>query len=109
MLLLSFLPRLRALATQRPLHRLRVVSLLLGSAAWPATGQLAGGWSSTPMLLWALAAGAVAAGAAVGARFLRGTSTRDGRWLHVPVFALSAVFALTLGSLMLWDLVAARA
>uniref|UniRef100_UPI00037BBC0B serine hydrolase domain-containing protein n=1 Tax=Nocardiopsis lucentensis TaxID=53441 RepID=UPI00037BBC0B len=110
-LLLSLLLRRRTLLTQRPLDRLRVVSLSLGSLSWLAAGQRAGDWTSTPMLLWALAAGVVAAAVTVGVWFLRGAPTENGRWrwLHVPVFVLSVVFSLTLGSLMLWGLVAAYA
>ncbi|MEV2277537.1 serine hydrolase domain-containing protein [Nocardiopsis sp. NPDC049922] len=110
-LLLSLLLRRRTLVTQRPLDRLRVVSLSLGSLSWLAAGQRAGDWTSTPAVLWALAVGAVAAALTVGVWHLRRAPTDNARWrwLHVPVFVLSVVFSLTLGSLMVWGLVAASA
>ncbi|WP_017599503.1 serine hydrolase domain-containing protein, partial [Nocardiopsis lucentensis] len=108
-LLLSLMLRRRTLLTQRPLDRLRVVSLSLGAAAWLVAGQRAGDWAWAPLALWALAVGAAAVGVTVGVWHLRRAPTENGhrRWLHVPVFVLSVVFSLTLGSLMLWGLVAA--
>lgn len=108
-LLISLMLRRRTLITQRLLDRLRIVSLSLGSLAWLATGQRWGDWQATPMVLWALGVGLVAAGITVGVWHFRRVPTEAGRWrwLHVPVFVLSVAFSLTLGSLMVWSLVIA--
>lgn len=107
-LLLSLVLRRRTLITQRRLDRLRVVSLGLGALAWLTAGQRLGSWTDLPMVVWALAAGLVAAGITVGVWHVRGAPTEAGRWrwLHVGVFVLSVVFSLTLGGLALWGLVA---
>ena len=105
-LLVSLMLRRRTLITQRLLDRLRIVSLSLGSLTWLVTGLRWGDWQTTPMVLWALAAGLVAAGLTVGAWHFRRVPAEAGRWrrLHVSVFALSVVFSLTLGSLMVWSM-----
>ncbi|MEV2277538.1 serine hydrolase domain-containing protein [Nocardiopsis sp. NPDC049922] len=110
-LLLSLMVRRRTLVTGSPLDRLRVVSLSLGAVAWLVAGQRLGDWTWAPLALWALAAGAVAAGVTVGVWHFRRAPTENGRWrwLHVPVFVLSVIFSLALGSLTLWGLVAAAA
>lgn len=108
-LLVSLMLRRRTLVTQRLLDRLRIVSLSLGSLTWLVTAQRWGDWQTTPMVLWSLAAGLVAAGVTVGVWHVRRVPVEAGRWrwLHVPVFALSVAFSLTLGSLMVWSIAVA--
>jgi hypothetical protein len=98
--------RRRTLVTQRRLDRLRVVSLSLGARAWLVAAQRVGSWAATPVSVWALAAGLVAAGITVGVWHWRRVPVEAGRfrWLHVPVFVLSVAFSLTLASVMLWGL-----
>ncbi|MFD6950832.1 hypothetical protein A6A08_11800 [Nocardiopsis sp. TSRI0078] len=105
MLLISLMLRRRALIAQRLLGRLRAVCLSLGSTAWLAADRRWGDWPAVPMILWALGAGLVAAGIAVGVLYLRGAPAEGGEWrrTHVSVFVLSVVFSLTLGSLMVWS------
>ncbi|WP_150238933.1 hypothetical protein [Nocardiopsis quinghaiensis] len=108
MLLISLILRRRTRIARRLLERLRTVSLSLGPTAWPAAGQRWGDWAAAPMILWALGAGLVAAGITVGVWHFRRVPTEAGkeRWPHVSVFVLSVVFSLTLGSLMVWSVVA---
>ncbi|GHC75417.1 hypothetical protein GCM10007079_10660 [Nocardiopsis terrae] len=108
-LLLALVLRRRTLITQRPLDRLRIVSLTLGALAWNLVALRLGSWTATPALAWALGTALVAAAIAVGAWHWRRVPVEAGRfrWLHVPVFALSVLLSLGLGSLMLWGLAVA--
>ncbi|WP_255499329.1 serine hydrolase domain-containing protein [Nocardiopsis sp. Huas11] len=106
LLLVSLMLRRRTLVAQRRLDRLRIVSLSAGALAWLAAAQRMGSWAQTPMVVWAVAAGLVAAGITVGVWHWRRVPVEAGRfrWLHVPVFALSVLFSLTLAFVALWGL-----
>ncbi|GAB3734386.1 serine hydrolase domain-containing protein [Nocardiopsis nanhaiensis] len=108
-LLISLAIRRRTLITQRPIDRLRVVSLSLGNLAWLAFLQRSGIWLEVHHVFFSLSAGAVAASLAVLAWHFVRVPTEAGRfrWLHVTVFVFSVLFSLTLGSLMTWGLIAA--
>ncbi|PDP88254.1 hypothetical protein CQJ94_07105 [Glycomyces fuscus] len=109
MLLVLLLTRRATLALRHLADRLRLTYLSLGAAAWPASGHRREDWHLTPMVLWAFGAGLTAAAVTVGAWYLlRGPKESGGRRSpHVPVLVASVVFSLTLGSLMVWNLVAA--
>ncbi|WP_017584999.1 serine hydrolase domain-containing protein [Nocardiopsis ganjiahuensis] len=109
LLLLALVARRRTLVTQRPIDRLRVVSLTLGNLAWLAYLQRAGVWTELPTGLFALSAGAVAAAVTVGVWHWRRVPVEAGRfrWLHVTVFVLSVLFSLGLVTLMTWGITAA--
>ncbi|MFD0776046.1 serine hydrolase domain-containing protein, partial [Streptomonospora algeriensis] len=63
---LSLMVRRRTLVGQRPLDRLRVVSMTAGSFAALGAALMMGDWVGTPPVLWALSVGALAAAAVVG-------------------------------------------
>lgn len=107
-LLLALVARRRTLVTQRPIDRLRLVSLSLGNLAWLTYLQRSGVWTELPTGLFALSAGAVAAAVTVGVWHWRRVPVEAGRfrWLHVTVFVFSVLFSLALGSLMAYGLVA---
>ena len=109
-LLLALMIRRRTLIAQRPLDRLRIVSLSLGAVAWWVYTQRGGVWTDLPTELSALAAGVVATAVTVGAWHWRRVPTEAGRfrWLHVTVFVFSVLFSLTLLSLMVYALLFAR-
>ncbi|WP_186356246.1 serine hydrolase domain-containing protein [Streptomonospora sp. PA3] len=88
---LALMLRRRTLVGQRPLDRLRVVSMTAGASALLLAGLMVGDWVATPPALWAAAVGAVAAAAAVGVWFWPRLATEAGRWrwLHVACFILS--------------------
>ncbi|MFE9242881.1 serine hydrolase [Nocardiopsis sp. NPDC006938] len=104
LLLLSLTLRRRTLVTQRPLDRLRLVSLTLGAVAWSLFAARLGGWVATPVVVWALGVGLIAASVVVGSWHWSRVPVEAGRWrwLHVPVFAVSVLFSLALGGLMAW-------
>ncbi|GAA1458669.1 beta-lactamase family protein [Nocardiopsis exhalans] len=108
-LLLALVLRHRTLVTQRPLDRLRIVSLTLGALAWNLLGLRHGDWVGTPAFVWALGLGLIAAAVTVGAWYWRRVPVEAGRfrWLHVTVFVLSLLFSLSLGSLMGWGIAVA--
>lgn len=101
-LLLALMIRRRTLITQRPLDRLRIVSLSLGAVAWLVYTQRGGVWTDLPTELSAVAAGMVATAVTVGVWHWRRAPTEAGRfrWLHVTVFVLSVLFSLMLLSVM---------
>jgi CubicO group peptidase (beta-lactamase class C family) len=105
-LLLALVLRRRTLITQRPLDRLRIVSLTLGAVAWGLVGLRQGSWVATPESVWALGLGLVAAAVTVGVWHWRRVPVEAGRfrWLHMSVFVLSVLFSLGLGSLMGWGI-----
>ena len=109
-LLLALMIRRRTLLTQRPLDRLRIVSLSLGAVAWWVYTQRGGVWTDLPTELSAVAAGMVATAVTVGVWHWRRVPTEAGRfrWLHVTVFVFSVLFSLTLLSLMVYALLFAR-
>lgn len=109
LLLLALMARRRTLITQRPLDRLRVVSLSLGGLAWTLFFLRMGVWTLVPHALWAVAVGAVVTGVVVGAWHFRRVPVEAGRWrwLHVPVFALSVAYSLVLGGAGLWGMLIA--
>ena len=109
-LLLALMVRRRTLITQRPLDRMRVVSLGLGSLAWMVYVLRAGLWTDLPSVLFPVAAGVVAAALAVGAWHWRRVPVEAGRfrWLHVTMFAFSVLFSLTLFTYMGYGLLAAH-
>ncbi|MBR8744700.1 serine hydrolase, partial [Nocardiopsis sp. MG754419] len=109
-LLLALVLRRRTLITQRPLDRLRLVSLGLGALAWLVYAQRGGVWTDLPTELFGVAAGAVGAALTVGVWHWSRVPTEAGRfrWLHVTVFVLSVLFSLTLLSLMGYGLVVAH-
>jgi CubicO group peptidase (beta-lactamase class C family) len=108
-LLLALVLRRRTLITQRPLDRLRIISLTLGALAWNLLGLRHGDWVSAPAFVWALGLGLTAAAVTVGVWHWRRVPVEAGRFrrLHVTVFVLSVLFSLTLGSLMAWGIAAA--
>lgn len=108
-LLLALVLRRRTLITQRPLDRLRIVSLTLGALAWNLLGLRHGDWVAAPAFVWALGLGLIAAAVTVGVWHWRRVPVEAGRfrWLHVIVFVLSVLFSLSLGSLMAWGLAVA--
>ncbi|GAA4916204.1 serine hydrolase domain-containing protein [Streptomonospora salina] len=92
LLALSLMLRRRTLVGQRPLDRLRVVSMTAGTAAVLAAALVTGDWVAAPPVVWAASAGAVVAAAAVGAWRWPRAAVEAGRWrwLHVAFFCLSA-------------------
>ena len=109
-LLLALMIRRRTLITQRPLDRLRIVSLSLGAVAWWVYTQRGGVWTDLPTEPSAVVAGVVATAITVGVWHWRRVPTEAGRfrWLHVTVFVFSVLFSLTLLSLMVYALLFAR-
>lgn len=109
-LLLALMIRRRTLITQRPLDRLRIVSLSLGAVAWWVYTQRGGVWTDLPTELSAVAAGVVATAVTVGVWHWGRVPTEAGRfrWLHVTVFVCSVLFSLTLLSLMVYALLFAQ-
>ena len=107
-LLLALALRRRTLITQRPLDRMRVVSLGLGSLAWLLYILRSGAWSAVPPVVWALGLGLAATGIALGAWQWRRVPVEAGRfrWLHVTVFVFSVLFSLTLATISGWGLLA---
>lgn len=103
-LLCGLMLRRRTLLTQRPLDRLRIVSLTLGAFAWVAAALRLGGWVDTPEVVWALGAGVAAAGVVLGVWHWRAAPIEAGRWrwLHVPVFALSVALSSVVLAGTLW-------
>ncbi|WP_169805238.1 serine hydrolase domain-containing protein [Nocardiopsis trehalosi] len=105
----ALMARRRTLIGQRPLDRLRVVSMPIGAAAVLLAALRTGSWVSTPPVVWALAVGAVAASAAVGAWYwprIAGNAARF-RWLHAALFAVSVAASVALGGVMVEALLAA--
>ncbi|GAA4940773.1 hypothetical protein GCM10023224_23160 [Streptomonospora halophila] len=85
--------RRRTLVGQRPLDRLRVVSMTAGASASLLAALVVGDWVSTPPAVWAASVGAVVAAGAVGVRQWPGLATEAGRWrwLHTAFFCLSVL------------------
>lgn len=105
-LLLALTLRRRTLVTQRPLDRMRIVSLGLGSLAWLLYILRSGAWSAVPSVVWASGLGLAAAGIALGVWHWRRVPTEAGRfrWLHVTVFVCSVLFSLSLAGVSVWGL-----
>ncbi|MFC3999511.1 serine hydrolase domain-containing protein [Nocardiopsis sediminis] len=110
LLAVTLMVRRRTLIGQRPLDRLRIVSMPLGALAVLLAALRTGSWVYTPPVLWALAIGAVAASVAVGAWFWPRVAVNAARWrwLHAVFFAVSVAASLTLGGTMLYGLAAAN-
>ena len=107
-LLLALMIRRRTLITQRPLDRMRIVSLGLGSLAWLIYVQRGGVWTDLPSELFTVAAGVVATALAVGVWHWRRVPVEVGRfrWSHVTVFVFSVLFSLALLTYMGYGLLA---
>ncbi|WP_026128910.1 serine hydrolase domain-containing protein [Nocardiopsis prasina] len=109
-LLLALAVRRRTLVTQRPIDRLRIVSLSLGNLAWLTYLQHIGVWTDVPNALFAWSVGVAAAAASVLAWHFVRVPVEAGRfrWLHVPVFALSVLLSLTVLSASVYALAVAH-
>ncbi|MYR31861.1 serine hydrolase [Nocardiopsis alba] len=105
-LLFALALRRRTLITQRPLDRMRIVSLGLGSLAWLLYILRNGAWSAVPPAVWAAGVALAVAGLALGVWQWRRVPVEAGRfrWLHVTVFVFSTLFSLTLAGLSGWSL-----
>ncbi|MFC4566020.1 serine hydrolase domain-containing protein [Nocardiopsis mangrovi] len=110
LLAVTLMIRRRTLIGQRPLDRLRIISMPLGALAVLVAALRMGSWVYTPPVLWALAIGAVAASIAVGAWFWPRVATNAARWrwLHAVLFVLSVAVSLALGGAALAGLVLAN-
>ncbi|KIH98318.1 hypothetical protein LP52_14335 [Streptomonospora alba] len=88
---LSLMLRRRTLVGQRPLDRLRIVSMTAGTSAALLAALPLGDWVSTPPALWAASAGTVVAAGAVGVWHWPRAAVEAGRvrWLHAACFGLS--------------------
>ncbi|QBI55634.1 serine hydrolase domain-containing protein [Streptomonospora litoralis] len=91
LLAVTLMLRRRTLVGQRPLDRLRVVSMSAGTSATLLGALVIGDWVATPPAVWAAAVGALVAAAAVGAWYWPRIPTEAGRWrwLHIAFFCLS--------------------
>ncbi|RCV55166.1 serine hydrolase domain-containing protein [Marinitenerispora sediminis] len=105
LLAVALMVRRRTLVGQRPLDRLRVVSMPLGATAVLLLVLRTGSWVYTPTAVWALALGLVVAALAVGIWYWpRVPAVRARvRWIRVPFFALSAMCSTGLAALMVWS------
>ncbi|GAB3699349.1 serine hydrolase domain-containing protein [Nocardiopsis oceani] len=104
LLLFALVLRRRTLIAQRPLDRLRIVSLTLGSVAWLLAALRVGGWVDTPPFVWALGVALVAAALTVAVWHWSRVPVEAARWrwLRITLFVPSVLFSLALGSLALW-------
>lgn len=109
-LALTLMARRKTLIGQRPLDKLRIISMPLGATAMLLVAQRAGSWAATPPALWALAVGCVAAALVVGVWLWPRAATVRARWrwLRIPVFGLSVAVSIMLGALAVWGLAAAN-
>ncbi|MFC7742216.1 serine hydrolase domain-containing protein [Nocardiopsis composta] len=100
----AFAVRRRTLVGQRPIDRMRIVSMPLGAAAVLALALPLGSWAVTPPVLWAAGLGAVAASAIAAAAQWNRTVWNNARWpwLHYPFFALSVLVSLSLIGVAGW-------
>ncbi|MBX9386812.1 serine hydrolase domain-containing protein [Streptomonospora nanhaiensis] len=91
LLALSLMVRRRTLVGQRPLDRLRIVSMPLGAFAVLLAALPLGEWVNTPPVLWSAAVGAVVAAAVAGGWYWPRVPVENGRWrgLHIAFFAVS--------------------
>ncbi|MDA0562762.1 beta-lactamase family protein [Streptomonospora sp. S1-112] len=91
LLAVSLVVRRRTLVGQRPLDRLRIVSMPLGAFAALLAAVPMGEWVHTPPAVWSAAVGAVAAAAVAGGWYWPRVPVENGRWrwLHVVFFAVS--------------------
>ncbi|MFC7329247.1 serine hydrolase domain-containing protein [Marinactinospora rubrisoli] len=104
LLAVTLMLRRRTLVGQRPLDRLRIVSMPLGALAVLLVVLRTGGWVYTPIAVWGLALGLVVAALVVGVWYWpRVPAVRARvRWIRIPFFALSVVCSTGLAALMLW-------
>lgn len=106
LLAITLMLRRRTLIGQRPLDRLRIISMPLGALAITLLALRLGSLATVGPMVWALCFGVVVTALVVGVTLWPHTPTVRARfrWLRLTSFGLSVTVSLVIGTLMAWAL-----